>query len=391
MEEAKQRYRKGFSFANFWSRAHEDVVEVQSGRAVALLQAQLATGAGDDAHRTVWQRALEDLTRPLEAPPADRPKIFEINRLSAEEMTRLEDGQVTRYLYHRFRYDIFPGERRLDDAPTCVQVEPTSICNFRCTFCYQADRSFSDKRQGHMGSMTLDLYKRLVDQLAGRVEFISLASRGEPMICKAFPEMLEYSASKFIGLKVNTNASLMTERIAHALLSGGVNWLVFSVDAADAETFARLRVNGDLDDVRRKMALFREIQAKHYPDVPIITRASGVLVEQEGQKIDDMQSVWGELVDQVTFVKYNPWENTYENSPTEVTSPCSDLWRRTFVWHDGVVNPCDCDYKSNLKVGSAARDDLLSIWRGAAYDRLRAQHLMDQRQAMEPCRRCYFL
>ncbi len=385
-KEEKKRYAKGFSFSTFWSREGPDVELEQSRRGVRLLQEALANRRGDVAQRTVWKRVVEELSEPerFETP-------FRINRLSGEEMLRLEDAQLPRYLYHRFRYDVFPRERHLDEAPPCVQVEPTSICNFRCTFCYQADRSFSDKQHGHMGAMRLDLYRRLVDQLQGRVDFVSLASRGEPMICKAFPEMLEYSAGKFIGLKVNTNASLMTERIAHVLLSGAVNWLVFSVDAADPETFARLRVNGDLDDVRRKMEMFQEIRIKHYPDLPIITRASGVLVEREGQKMGDMQSVWGDLVDQVTFVKYNPWENTYKNPTTDIQRPCSDLWRRAFVWHDGAVNPCDCDYKSMLKVGNAADEGLLEIWRGAAYERLRARHLEGERQTMEPCRRCYFL
>ena len=32
-----------------------------------------------------------------------------------------------------------------------------------------------------MGQMTLDLFKKVIDQAQGNIEFISLASRGEPL------------------------------------------------------------------------------------------------------------------------------------------------------------------------------------------------------------------
>ena len=37
----------------------------------------------------------------------------------------------------------------------------------------------------------------------------------------------------------------------------------------------------------------------------------------------------------------------------EIATACSDLWRRMFIWWDGIVNPCDVDYKSTLAVGKA--------------------------------------
>ena len=50
----------------------------------------------------------------------------------------------------------------------------------------------------------------------------------------------------------------------------------------------------------------------------------------EGQNMDDMVKNWGELVDQITFVKYNPGK--YLESPlSEVNNHCSDLWRRIFM------------------------------------------------------------
>jgi radical SAM protein with 4Fe4S-binding SPASM domain len=101
-----------------------------------------------------------------------------------------------------------------------------------------------------------------------------------------------------------------------------------------------------------------------------------------------MQKVWGDMVDQVAFVNYNPWENSYEAARKGVSEPCSDLWRRMFVWWDGKVNPCDVDYKSTLSVGKFPERSLSDLWRSTAYDALRDAHLNARRGTVSPCNRC---
>ena len=49
-----------------------------------------------------------------------------------------------------------------------------------------------------MGRMTYDLFKRIVDDAEERVEFISLASRGEPLACKDIEKMLNTTEKKAI-------------------------------------------------------------------------------------------------------------------------------------------------------------------------------------------------
>ena len=119
---------------------------------------------------------------------------------------------------------------------------------------------------------------------------------------------MEYSIGKFLNLKVNTNASLITEAKCHDLLCGGVRTIVFSADAAEEPLYSQLRVNGKLDRVLKNIELFQKIRETQYDSLPIISRVSGVLVG-ETQNMKSMQSLWGGLVDQISFVKYNPWEN----------------------------------------------------------------------------------
>ena len=216
---------------------------------------------------------------------------------------------------------------------------------------------------------------------------MSLASRGEPMICKDIVPMLEYTRGKFLNLKLNTNASLLDEEKCHAILAGGVKTIVFSADAAEEPLYSKFRVNGKLSIILKNIEMFQKIRQSHYSGLSVITRVSGVKFSDE-QDLDSMQKVWGGLVDQVAFVRYNPWENVYNQAANGLEKPCSDLWRRMFVWWDGKVNPCDVDYKSTLSVGSINNQRLDELWQSSIYDETRKKHINKKRGDKNPCASC---
>ena len=101
-----------------------------------------------------------------------------------------------------------------------------------------------------------------------------------------------------------------------------------------------------------------------------------------------MNEFWGGLVDQVAFVNYIPWENVYISKKLNIQTPCSDLWRRMFVWWNGDINPCDVDYKSKLMVGNIKDDNINKLWNSEKYTSLRNEHNRKNREKVFPCNRC---
>ena len=205
-----------------------------------------------------------------------------------KEIQTISDDQIAKYLVHRYRYEIYPQIKKFDNFPPYLQIEPTSICNYRCVFCYQTDNKFNKRSEGYMGHMKWETFKLIVDQAEGNVEFISLASRGEPLLCPDIKKMLSYTKDKFLNLKINTNASILDEDISHSILQSGVKTLVFSADAADSAMYSKLRVNGKLEKILENIKKFNEIKFKQYPDSKIITRVSGVKVNDK-QNLDEME------------------------------------------------------------------------------------------------------
>jgi len=331
----------------------------------------------------IIKKIKEDL---FEKDSKNYPK-FTLTANVIKEIDTISETNLPRYFAHRYRYEIYPQVNKIDNYPPYLQIEPTSICNYRCVFCYQTDNKFNKRSTGFMGHMKLETFKEIIDQAYGNVEFISLASRGEPLLCPEFKDMLKYTRDKFFNLKINTNASLLDEKMAHAILESGVKTLVFSADAASKKLYDELRVNGDLNKILKNIKKFQDIKVKKYPDSKIITRVSGVKVNTK-QNLDEMEKFWGSLVDQVAFVDYVPWENVYISKLSKVKTPCSDLWRRMFVWWDGKVNPCDVDYKSELSVGNIFDNNISELWKSKEYNSLRKKHLSKLRSKISPCNKC---
>ena len=291
---------------------------------------------------------------------------FQLTPNVIAEINTIEETEIPNYLFHRYRYE---------------------ICNYRCVFCFETDKSFTNKKNGHMGTINFDLFKRIIDEAKNNIEFISLASRGEPLVSKNIIKLLKYTENKFLNLKLNTNASLITEEISHAILSDSIKTLVFSADAAEPELYKKLRVNGNLNKILKNIEMFNRIKEKHYKKSKIITRVSGVKVNNE-QNFESMKKLWSGLVDQVAFVDYNPWESVYTSPKNDIDKPCSDLWRRMFIWWDGKVNPCDTDYKSILSKDNFLNSSISKIWTGSNFANLRELHLNNKRQKLHPCKSC---
>ena len=371
-------YVKANSF--IFAVAEQKDIDLAKSRSMASLEKD---ELHPQAKATILRKVKEDLNS---LPKPDIPH-FHLLPHSAVEINKLPPERISNYLYHRYRYDIFPATQELDSYPPCLQIEPASVCNFRCVFCYQTDTELTKKINGHMGFMDIDIFKNIVDQAQGNVEFVTLASRGEPTIHPKFLELMEYLRDKFLGLKINTNASRLTEEKCHAILQSNASTIVFSADAASEPLYSSMRVNGKLDQTLANVENFQKIRSKHYPQSSTISRVSGVKFSKE-QTIEDMEATWGELVDQGAFVDYNPWENSYECKPSNVSEPCSDLWRRMFIWWDGKANPCDVDYLSKLQVGNSSDFSVSDLWKSKAYQSLRTSHLSNDRDKIEPCRRC---
>ena len=91
------------------------------------------------ASQEIFKKAINDLT---DKKNINKKNKFILKSNVVAEINTIEDKYLPKYLVHRYRYEIFPQTKKIDEFPPYLQIEPTSICNYRCVFCFETDGFF---------------------------------------------------------------------------------------------------------------------------------------------------------------------------------------------------------------------------------------------------------
>ena len=242
-----------------------------------------------------------------------------------------------------------------------------------------------------MGVMKWDLFTKVVDEANEiGVGAITLASRGEPLMHPKISDMLYYISKKenIFELKINSNGSFLTEKLCHDIFKSNVTTVVISADHYEKKTFEELRKFSNFEKIVNNVKLLHSIREQFYKDCETEIRISGVDYYKNLDR-KKFQKFWEPFSDNVSASGAVERWDTYNNTKIEdMTSPCTFLWDRMYVWHDGKVNPCDADYKSYLTYGNVKENTIYDVWNGNLLKNHRKMHLEKKRNKLVPCDRC---
>lgn len=129
--------------------------------------------------------------------------------------------------------EAFFGVRRLLD---CIQVEVTSRCPGRCTYCPHTTR----KEYWQPRDMEMATFGRLWP-LMRRSGRIHLQGWGEPLLNPAFLEMAALARKAGCQVSTTTCGLRMDENLAHDIVESGIDIVAFSLVGTDAGSNAPRR------------------------------------------------------------------------------------------------------------------------------------------------------
>ena len=122
--------------------------------------------------------------------------------------------------------------KKVSNTPLHLQIEPTTYCNLKCSFCVREKNVFKPQH------MTFEKFKEVFDQVKPiRVTF---AGDGEPTLCPDIFQMLEYVNEQGAKGIVTSNGTL-GDTIAEKIVESGLWALRISIDAATAQTYVKMR------------------------------------------------------------------------------------------------------------------------------------------------------
>ena len=114
-------------------------------------------------------------------------------------------------------------KQKLEDAvplktPFSVHIDVCSLCNFKCSFCFQADTFGKKEKKFPHGMMKMDLFKKTVNDLKAfpdRIKKIKIGNHGEPTLHPLLPKFIEYARKSDVAdiIEVFTNGSKLNPKV----------------------------------------------------------------------------------------------------------------------------------------------------------------------------------
>ena len=133
--------------------------------------------------------------------------------------------------------DFLLRREKVSGVPFRLWIETASCCNLRCAMCPNKELAADQK-----GLMSLELFKKIIDQCRFFTSDVYLHHRGEPLLNPALFDMIAYAAQAGLKTRFHTNGTLLDDAKAHRLLEAGPDLVSFSFDGFSKEIYEKIRV-----------------------------------------------------------------------------------------------------------------------------------------------------
>jgi MoaA/NifB/PqqE/SkfB family radical SAM enzyme len=237
--------------------------------------------------------------------------------------------------------------------------------------------------------MTVEQFRKIIEQLEGRTATVSLYTWGDPLTHPDLDAMCRIAHDAGLQVHISTNLSfkLSDERV-RSLVESGLTHLTVCVDGLSQEKYERTRVGGRidwvLDNLRRVLAARRSL-GRAFPKVEVQyikfqhnvdeLDAARRLTEELG--VEQFADFWGALHN---YADREP--EHYEilaPKPKRALPQCYWPHFSMVVKYNGDVIPC-CEHRMAAQhmvggdarvFGNVFRDGVANVWNGEAYRQAR--------------------
>jgi MoaA/NifB/PqqE/SkfB family radical SAM enzyme len=228
-------------------------------------------------------------------------------------------------------------KQKLEDVaplktPFSVHIDVCSLCNFRCSFCFQADKLGKKEKNFPHGMMKMDLFKKTVDNLKtfpDRIKKIKIGNHGEPTLHPLLPKFIEYARKSDVAdiIEVFTNGSKLNQKLNKELVDAGLQRINISLEGLSSERYLKVaaaKINWDefVSNVRDLYSYSRKNGDLNIY-VKIINHASELkgktVFSMTDEEKDIFYKTFGNIADEIYIEKIVPqWAETQEGKQNEV-------------------------------------------------------------------------
>ncbi len=267
--------------------------------------------------------------------------------------------------------------------PLFVKIDTTPFCHLRCPVCIHTKDTSMPEQDLHPDMVMRDgLFRKIIDELAGKTLAISLNHLGDPLEDKKLCERIAYATQKKINTSIATHFSYkFSDHDLKKLIESGLSVCYINLDGFTQEVYGSIRVNGNIElvkyNLQRLMALRNEMKRK-LPFVEVQT----CIYDFNKHELPQITEFCKEI--RVDSMILRPGlEDSFFNLSKPRSVPHKKRWFPLCKWpyfaatilYDGDVLPCCkihfgntyAKHETRIKAGSIAQSSFAEVYNNELY------------------------
>jgi radical SAM protein with 4Fe4S-binding SPASM domain len=281
-------------------------------------------------------------------------------------------------------------------TPFVINVDPSSVCNLRCTFCFQ-----SASKMKPTGIMSWDTYKVIIKDIKEfntKIKTLRLYAFGEPLLNPRLPDMIKLAKDSDIceDIDMTTNGTLFFPQLSKDIIDAGIDRINISVNGINSEQYKKFSQREvDFDEYVEEISYLHTISK----DCIIFTKINGDTTSKSDQQkfldiftpisdgcaIEHVMNCWYDF--NMKDITPNKELGVYGQPLTHV-DVCPYIFYSFCIQYDGVVSACFLDWNRQLVIGNVHKSSLLDIWEGDPLKDLKTLMVTKKRKTHPICSRC---
>lgn len=303
-----------------------------------------------------------------------------------------------------------------------IRMDITNRCNLRCRMCHYGGSAPANIEPVDMSP---GLFRKIADEIFPLSDVVVLSCQYEPFMSPHAEEILKMCHGVPRGFGLVTNATMLTEKRAHALIDNQLVYsIAVSIDGGTKETFEYIRRGANRDRVLRNVENLIRIRGERGSQSPVL-QVNTIAVKKTIRELpmlvdlitpldakiltvipcgfidpylEDGVKDWAELMPLVEQAKAMCLERGIhlmlpsflggeaqepQGTPTESAchaGHCEAPWNVLQIHANGDVYPCAAVF--NQPLGNISTQSFSEIWNGEPYLRLRRELVFG---TLRPC------
>lgn len=297
---------------------------------------------------------------------------------------RIKDSRAYKPLYMIQKY--VECITMLFRAPKFIDVELSSLCNFKCLKCptYEGSRP-----RGFMEDQT---FKKILKDLSDTnwKVVLNLTGSGEVILHPHIVHFIETAKKvpQVDVIQIATNGYALIPSLAKDLIDAGVDRFKISLDTDDKDEFRAInRVDG-LTQVEENIRWISNYVKENKKSTKIELKIT--CYKNNSEKMNRLIKKWEKTVHDIRATNLHNWGGLRGQKNETRTSPCRILFHMIQVRWDGSFTLCCCDVmRPTYNFGNIAQNTLKTYWnKNTDLKAAKKNHLSKNFETLTLCKTC---